>query len=306
MCSEIENNTGTEQITEIINENNEVIGIECNGGYNEYIYGEHILPTVQITIYRDGKKVILEERLKLNIYTYDLETKQETYQRNTTPDIENNFYSFNADGYNIPICFKFKLADIDEQGQEVIYELKENIVNFTGYGERKVLELELETVNPDANGGNDDGILTMITGILDLFKEFVTNIVTWIAEGIKEALTFLFIPDTNILQNLITDLYDATIGNIPILQLPMEVLKYFAEDEMQFWVNKSCGINWQPIEFMGITIWEGGSINFVDFVESNSALKSIRQIWLIISDGILAIYFMNYIKTKFDQIFGST
>lgn len=302
-CSEIEDNehSGTsgviENITDITNEDGEIIGIEYNGGLEE---GK--LPKLKIKIYRDGKEVILNDKLVLNVYTYNLETSEETYQQGLTQMDNDNAYLFDSSRYLKNICFKFKLKEITEEG-ETIHELNKSIINFTGYGNEEILTLELETKDPNAGGGNDEGIIGALLDLATILTNFFGTFFTLMAEGIAETLKTLFVPSDQALQFLIDDMYNKIIGNIPILEIPVEILRYIVDGSVNFWVIEEAGLRWGDLKFMDITIWEAGSINLVDFVYSNETLTQIHEIWYLICDGTLSLAFANYLKNKFKQIF---
>ena len=298
-CLEIENNV----ITDLTNEEGEIIGIVYDGGQENYEYQKYIFPVLQITIQRDGKEIQLEDKLKLNIYNYNLTTNEEIYLQKVDWDGQNNYFIFNPDGYAKGQTFKFKLLAYDEEGQEKEYELEKSIIKFSRYGELKKLQLTLTTSDPEAGGGNDTGILATLKNIFTSITNFFGNFFSLLAQFVKETITMLFVPPDNMMDIITKDLYARTIENIPILDLPIQFLYNFIEGKSEYWVGKSCGLSWSQIEFMNTIVFPGGSINFVDFIENNKTLNELHNYYYIISNGILGIGFIGYLNKKFNQVF---
>ena len=252
---------------------------------------------------RDGKEIQLENKLKLNIYNYNLTTNEEIYLQKVDWDGQNNYFIFNPDGYAKGQTFKFKLLAYDEEGQEKEYELEKGIIKLSKYGELEKLQLTLTTSDPQAGGGNDTGILATLKNIFTSITNFFGNFFSLLAQFVKETITMLFVPPENMMDIITKDLYARTIENIPILDLPFQFLQNFIEGKSHFWVGKTCGLTWQQVELAGKTVFPGGSINFVDLIESNNALSELHNYYYIISNGILGIGFIGYLNKKFNQVF---
>ena len=199
---EIENNV----ITDLTNEEGEVIGIVYDGGQENYEYGKYIFPTLHITIQRDGKEIQLEDKLKLNIYNYNLTTNEEIYLQKVDWDGQNNYFIFNPDGYAKGQTFKFKLLAYDEEGQEKEYELEKSIIKFSRYGELKKLQITLTTSDPEAGGGNDTGILATLKNIFTSITNFFGNFFSLLAQFVKETITMLFVPPDNMMDIITKDI----------------------------------------------------------------------------------------------------
>lgn len=300
-CSEtIENNNVIEDLTD---SEGEIIGIQYNGGYPDYSYGEHFLPVINISIWRDGKKIMLENNIKLNVYNYNLNTKEEIYLRYIEANTLESYFSFNPDGYTTDTVFKFKLLAPDEEGVETEYELKKSVVKFNSYGTLESIELDLETEDPEAGGGNDEGIVAVLNNILNTIVNFITEFGKSVINGIIEAIKMLFVPPDNMMDVIQSQIYDMTMENVSLLNLPLELFDMIINDKAEYWVGENCGMTWQEIQWKGATIFPGGSINFVDMINQNEGFKQLHNYYYLLTDGVMAIWFANYLKSKYEQIF---
>lgn len=308
-CSEIEN----EIIKDLKDENGNIIGIEYDGGFEEFEYGVHILPQIRIKINKDGKEVLLNTaNLKLNVYNY--QNYEEEYLYYITPTYEyedgngitKNYFLFDPSGLETPVIRKFKIIEIEDDGTEKEYELNKSVIKLSNYGVTPYIEITLETTDP--NAGNDGSILEGIQNIVIMLGNFISNfgqvVKDTIIDAIVSIIELIFVPPENLMNVMQEDLYNKVIANIPILELPYELLENIINGNSAYWIGESCGLSWNEIQLNNTSIFPGGSINLIDFVNSHEAFKEIHKIWYIIIDGILGIKFIEYLKRKFDIVFG--
>lgn len=290
-------------ITDLTNEEGEVIGIEYNGSSQYFEYGKYIYPTLRIKIYREDKEVLLDSA-NLNLVIYNIVQEEEVYLSEIYPNYENNYFIYNVENNDPPQIRKFKLKEFNQETNSYIeYELEKSIVKYNGYGELEYININLKTVDPEAGGGNEEGIISVLKDIFNIIKNFITGFIGSLINGIIEAVKVLLIPPDHMMDIILDDIYNKIISQLPILDLPFQFLTQLTEGNATNWIRENCLIEWNNIELFNIELIPAGSFNMADFINSNPAFTRVRQIWIWIYNGTLSIFFIGYLQKKFNEIF---
>ena len=184
------------------------------------------------------------------------------------------------------------------------YKRSKNIYEFTMKSGDQYINLELTTVDPNAGGGNEEGLIDGILNGVRAIVNFIGNLGDLLIGWLIDFVRMLFIPPDNMMAVITEDLYNRTIAQIPILDFPYQFLKSFSEGNAQNWIRENCTIQWQGVELLGIDFLKDGSFNMADFIEEHETFKKVRDDYLIIYKGTLGIVFLGYLQRKFKEIFG--
>ena len=290
-------------IENMLNDEGEIIGTIYNGTSKFYEYEKYQYPTLHIKIFRDGKEIILNSsQLILTVYNYI--NNEEEYLSEIYPDTTNNYFIYNVENNNPPQTRKFKLKEIDTEGNIKEYELEKSIFRYNGFGELEYINLELTTVDPNAGGGNEEGLIDGILNGVRAIVNFIGNLGDLLIGWLIDFVRMLFIPPDNMMAVITEDLYNRTIAQIPILDFPYQFLISFTEGNAHNWIHENCTIQWQGVELLGIDFLKAGNFNMADFIENHPTIQQVRNYYLIIYKGTLGIVFLGYLQRKFKEIFG--
>ena len=282
----------------------ELIGYLYDGGY-ESISTTIKYPKFKIYIMRAGEEINLNSaNLKLARFEYDLTTQTKGERKTDITHNSNNNY-FILDIVNDPSQYYLMLREWDEEtNTETLHEFKIKILGTKAPGEDTEITLYLEVEDDQAGGGNEEtnGLIGTIIEILQGIWDFFTGYLEYLGQGIEYAL----IPSEDFMTNWIDEMQTKVEDSIPILNLPLKILKSFYTDNEAFFTDAPTAyLKWEGIEWEGYEVFPGGEFNFKeDLIDQHLAFQTARNYFIMFSNFGLYLGFANYLRKKFVIIFG--
>lgn len=291
LCLE-ETNTYIENIED---KNGDIIGGYFTGGATEqdenYTYPK-------LLIYIDN--LIDLENIGIKEYYYNIETGQkgtETYMVYSATD--NKYFEINQ-GYNVPYAIYYTLL-ID--GNE--YELDKPVWGYKSPATNlQSININLKVTNYDGDKikveeEEKKGILETLLNIAEFLFALPQQIIKTIIQSLETIINILFVPADGAMDGIKEIGQKYIIDKVPALNLPIKLLQKINEIFNIEWIGLQ-GLEWESLKIGEIEIIPAGKLDYRHLQEGG--IGTLHNITIIFTNGILSIYFIQYIKRKIDKI----
>lgn len=299
-CSEINNN---HLLTE------DETGYIFNGIYSEYTYGIAEYPETRIYIKNSDDEII--DINKVTDYFYKLKAYNENHEYlndiNTSGDIDIDYFSYTVENVDYPIIRYFELVKVNGTDYtETVYEIENNKITYNRYADKGYIEIYFILANNEDPEKEDK---TVLNALLYLIEEFFINFIDNMSEALTNFTNFLLKPDDAMMNTIQDTMENKIIVHLPILKVPYEVLDALANgyDQVLLEQDKTGIPDWNNLYLPGYEEYkpliQGGSFNWNDFIEEHEGFIKITETIKTITSGIFALLFVEYLKSKFNQLF---
>lgn len=292
-----------EKLEFLYDQNNKAIGVLYNGGH-EPDYMNYVFPKFQLYIWRDDDIIDLTSaQIKLQIYTYDLNTHTKGNMiQEIDPSPNGNFFEYEIPNSPSQVYILLNVYETEWK----TYEFETPVIGTKTAGEDRTYDLNMKlTVSLTEDQTFFEKLIQPIKDLIQLICDFVYTFFDRLTEFIDKTLDWLLIPKNDFLPKWSTEMEQKVNEKIPALALPLTTLHDFIWDHESYYVEHGAGFEWQPIEINGEIYFPGGGINFKDEIEKTPQLEEIFNLGRLFTNFTIAMAFVHYLRRKTSIVFGA-
>lgn len=289
LCLE-ETNTYIENIKD---ENGNIVGGYFKGGATEqdenYTY-----PKLLIHI----ENLSTLEEVGIKEYYYNIETGEKGTETYMVYSATNNaYFEINQ---NTPYAIYYTLIIDDNE-----YELDKPVWGYKSPATNlQSININLKVTNYDGDKikveeEEKKGILETLLNIAEFLFALPQQIIKTIIQSLETIVKILFVPADGAMDGIKEIGQKYIIDKVPALNLPIKLLQKINEIFNIEWIGLQ-GLEWESLKIGEIEIIPAGKLDYRHLQEGG--IGTLHNITIIFTNGILSIYFIQYIKRKIDKI----
>lgn len=216
--------------------------------------------------------------------------------------IGNNLFSFDVytkDNYTLKYDIRYSNTTNEKVSDVFLIYSNYKITDFSGNVLFDETDYKFDLEAPQKS------IFDVIKGIFTAIVELPYKIVKSLLEGIIKLIESLFIPEDDFFKNWFNDISTSLESQLGFLTYPFKFILDLLNRFLSLQDTNSYVISWPEVKapIYDVSIINSGSYSLNELLD-NSVLNTLHDLYILVTDALMIIAFINLCKKTYDKVFG--